>query len=266
MDINNLPKDFSNSAQLEKYAKDLTEIYKIEKEKSKKLEAANHQLERYADDLSKTFVELQSANQELQEAYLDTIHRLVIAAEYKDEDTGAHIARMSQYSVLIAEKLGMPAKEVQNIQYAAPMHDVGKIGIPDRILMKPGKLTDEEFDLMKTHTTIGAKILTNAKAEVLKVAGQIAISHHEKWNGTGYPQGLAGVTIPLAARIVGLVDVFDALTSKRLYKDPFPVKVALDIIKKERGHHFDPDIVEIFFENIDEILKVKTEVDPVEDV
>jgi putative two-component system response regulator len=146
------------------------------------------------------------------------------------------------------------------------MHDVGKIGIPDNILMKPGKLTDEEFDFMKTHTTIGAKILVDSKAEILQLAQQIAISHHEKWNGRGYPQGLAGDTIPLAARIVGLTDVFDALTSKRPYKDPFPVEVALDIIKKERGEHFDPDVVDVFFENIDEILKIKDEVDADGDV
>ena len=146
------------------------------------------------------------------------------------------------------------------------MHDVGKIGIPDNILMKPGKLTDEEFDFMKTHTTIGAKILVDSKAEILQLAQQIAISHHEKCNGRGYPQGLAGDTIPLAARIVGLTDVFDALTSKRPYKDPFPVEVALDIIKKERGEHFDPDVVNVFFENIDEILKIKDEVDADGDV
>jgi len=206
-------------------------------------------------------IELKAANQELQESYLDTIHRLVMAAEYKDETTGDHIIRMSSYSALIAEKVGLPAEAVQNIQYAAPMHDIGKIGIPDNILMKPGKLTDEEFDFMKTHTTIGATILADSKAEVLQLAKQIALSHHEKWNGRGYPQGLAGDTIPLAARIVGLADVFDALTSKRPYKDPFPVEVALDIIKKERGQDFDPDVVDVFFENLDEILKIKAEVD-----
>ena len=132
--------------------------------------------------------------------------------------------------------------------------------------MKLGKLTDEAFDFMKTHTTIGAKILADSKAEILLLAQQIAISHHEKWNGRGYPQGLAGDTIPLAARIVGLTDVFDALTSKRPYKDPFLIEVALDIIKEERGEHFDPDIVDVFFENIDEILKIKDEVGSAEDM
>jgi len=139
------------------------------------------------------------------------------------------------------------------------MHDVGKIGIPDNILTKPGKLTDEEFDFMKTHTNIGAKILVNSKAEILQLAHQVAISHHEKWNGRGYPQGLSGTKIAIAGRIVGLADVFDALTSKRPYKDPYPVEVACDIIKKESGQHFDSELVDIFMENIDEILKIKEE-------
>ncbi len=263
---NNLPHETSTIIQLKKYADDLNTVYQSEKQKRKELQAGKEQLVKFADDLNKTALELKSAHQELEESYLDTIHRLVLAAEYKDEDTGAHIVRMSRYSALIAAKLGLPGEEVQNIEYAAPMHDVCKIGIPDNILMKPGKLTAEEFEIMKTHTTIGAKILAYSKAEILQLAQQIAISHHEKWNGRGYLQGLAGDTIPLAARIVGLTDVFDALTSKRPYKDPFPVEVALDIIKKERGEHFDPDVVDVFFENIDEILKIKDEVDAEGDV
>ena len=255
-----MPGYSSDADQLRKYAKDLAEVYKSEKQKRKELDAANQQLTKYADDLNSTILKLKTANQELQEAYLDTIHRLILAAEYKDEDTGDHIVRMSRYAALIAQKLGLPDRDVQNILYAAPMHDVGKIGIPDSILMKPGKLTDEEFDTMKTHTTMGAKILANPRAKLLKIAEQIAISHHEKWNGKGYPQGLSGDEIPLFGRIVGLADVFDALTSKRPYKDPFPVEVAIDIIKKERGQHFDPDVVDVFLENIDEILKIKSEV------
>jgi putative two-component system response regulator len=251
---------------LKKYAEDLAEVYKSQKIKGKELQTAKRQLVKYADDLNKAIQDLKGAHRELQEAYLDTIHRLVLAAEYKDEDTGDHIVRMSRYSALIAEKLRLPAEEVQNLLYASPMHDIGKIGIPDSILMKPGKLTEEEFETIKTHPTIGEKILADSKAAVLKLAGQIALSHHEKWNGRGYPQGLAGDNIPLTARIVGLVDVFDALTSKRPYKDPFPVEVALDIIKKDRGEHFDPDVVDVFLENIDEILKIKAKVVSAEDV
>ncbi|MCD6153430.1 MAG: HD domain-containing protein [Syntrophobacterales bacterium] len=260
MGKNSLLADSSDADQLRKYARDLAEVYKSEKQKRKELDAANQQLTKYADDLNSAILKLKAANQELQEAYLDTIHRLVLAAEYKDEDTGDHIIRMSRYAALIAEKLGLPDRDVQNILYAAPMHDIGKIGIPDSILMKPGKLTDEEFDTIKTHTAMGARILANSRAKLLKIAEQIAISHHEKWNGKGYPQGLSGDEIPMVGRIVGLADVFDALTSKRPYKDPFPVEVAIDIIKKERGQHFDPDVVDAFLKNINEILKIKSEV------
>ena len=264
------PKHLSDTSfaidVLKKYAEDLAEVYKSQKIKGKELQTAKRQLVKYADDLNKAIQDLKGTHRELQEAYLDTIHRLVLAAEYKDEDTGDHIIRMSRYSALIAEKLRLPAEEVQNLLYASPMHDIGKIGIPDSILMKPGKLTEEEFETIKTHPAIGEKILADSKAAVLKLAGQIALSHHEKWNGRGYPQGLAGDNIPLTARIVGLVDVFDALTSKRPYKDPFPVEVALDIIKKDRGEHFDPDVVDVFLENIDEILKIKAEVVSAENV
>jgi putative two-component system response regulator len=231
--------------QLKKYADDLTRVYKSEKHKRK---------------------ELKAANRELQEAYLEIIHRLVLAAEYKDEDTGDHIVRMSRYSALIAEKLGLQDKEVQDILCAAPMHDVGKIGIPDNILLKPAKLTDEEHEIMKTHTTIGAKILANSKAKIIQLAQQIAVSHHEKWNGKGYPQGHSGDKIPQAGRIVALADAFDAITSRRPYQDPYPVEVAFDIIKKERGQHFDPEAVDAFLKNTDGILKIKAEVGSADDV
>jgi len=259
MEKNNLPSKPSDADQLKKYADDLSKVYQSEKQKRKELQVANKQLVKFADDLNKTVKELQGA-------YLDTINRLVLAAEYKDEDTGDHIVRMSRYSAFIAEKLGLPARDVQNIRYAAPMHDVGKIGIPDNILMKPAKLTDEEFDFMKTHSTIGATILADSKADILQLAWQIAVSHHEKWNGRGYPQGFSGDKIPIAGRIVGLADVFDALTSKRPYKVPYPIEVAVDIIKKERGEHFDPDVADIFLENIDEFVKIKEEVGSAEDV
>ncbi len=264
--MDKLSGGYSDFDQLKKYAKDLAEVYKSEKEKRKGLEAANQQLIKYADDLSKTHSDLKSTYQTLQEAYLDTIQRLVIAAEHKDEDTGDHIVRMSRYSALIAEKLGLPDRDVQNIFYAAPMHDVGKIGIPDSILLKPSKLSDEECEIMKAHTTIGANILVNSKAEILQVAHQIAISHHEKWNGRGYPMGLAGDKIPLAGRIVCLPDTFDALTSRRPYKDPYPVEIAYDIIRKEREQHFDPDIVDAFMDAIEEIQKIKADVGLAEDV
>ncbi len=199
------------------------------------------------------------AHQELHDAHLDTIKRLVLAAEYKDQNTGEHIARVSRYSALIAKKLRLSKEDIQIIRYAAPMHDVGKIGIPDHILLKPDKLTDEEFNIMRTHTTIGAKILSNPRSNVLKCARQIALSHHERFDGTGYPEALFGNKIPIVARIVGLVDTFDALISERPYKGPYSVEGALDIIKKERGEHFDPHIADIFIKSIEEILTINEE-------
>ena len=261
MEANNLTSGLSCFEQLIKYAKDLSEIYSSEQEKRNKLESTAQQLLNYAKDLNRSYLDLKVARSELQEAYLDTIYRLVLAAEYKDEDTGDHIIRMSQYCALIAEKIGLSLDEVQKMLYAAPMHDVGKIGIPDNILMKPGKLTEEEFAIVKTHTIIGAKILENSKSDILNTAEQIAISHHEKWDGTGYPRGLSGTNIPLVGRITSIADVFDALSSKRPYKEPFPPEVVLSILRKERGKQFDPDILDVFLAHIDEISKIKIEVE-----
>lgn len=179
------PRSSVTVDQLEEYAKDFAKVYESEKKTRKELQAANQQLLKYADDMNQTISELKAAHQQLQNSFLDTIHRLALAAEYKDEETGDHIMRMSRYSALIAKELGLPAKEVRNILYAAPMHDLGKIGIPDSILLKPGKLTDEEFGIMKAHTIIGANILAYSKAEILQVAEEIAISHHEKMERQG---------------------------------------------------------------------------------
>ena len=260
METKNLSDTSFALDQLRRYAEDFAEVYKSEKEKRKELLGTNRQLAKYADDLNETISELKAVHQELRESYLETIYRLVLAAEYRDEDTGDHIVRMSRYCALIAGRLRLAPDEVQNMLYAAPMHDVGKIGIPDSILLKPGKLTDEEFEIMKSHAVIGAEILANSKAKILQVAQQIAISHHEKWNGKGYPQGLSRDKIPLVGRIASLADVFDALTSKRPYKEPYPVERAFHIIKEERGEHFDPDMVDVFLQNMDDVLRIKTEV------
>jgi putative two-component system response regulator len=214
----------------------------------------------YRAEILNAHQKLMTAHEELQVSYLDSIHRLVLAAEYKDEDTGDHIIRIGRYSSLLAAQLGLPEKEVAKIGYAAPMHDIGKIGIPDQILLKPGRLTADEFEIMKTHTTIGAHILAQAKSEVIRCAQQIAISHHERWDGKGYPQGLGGDKIPLTGRIVALADTFDALTGRRPYKEPYPLEVTVDIMKKESGSQFDPELLDLFMENIDTIMAIKTEV------
>ena len=197
--------------------------------------------------------------QELKEAYLDTIFRLSVAAEYKDDDTAVHIHRMSRYSAILAEGLGLSFAEVESIRYASPMHDIGKLGVPDSILMKPGKLTPAEFKEMQNHTVFGAKILENAKAELLKVSETIALTHHEKWDGSGYPRGMKGEAIPLSGRIVALADVFDALTTKRCYKPAFSLEESMKIIKEGTGRHFDPQVVLAFNNSIEKILAVKAQ-------
>lgn len=203
---------------------------------------------------------LVAAHEELKTSYLDTIHRLVLAAEYKDEDTGDHIVRIGRFSTLLAKKVGLPEMDIVNISYAAPMHDIGKIGIPDQILLKPGKLTPEEFEVIKSHTMIGAKILAKSKSPIIRYAQQIAISHHERWDGTGYPQGLVGKRIPIAGRIVALADTFDALTSQRPYKPPYPLELSIDIMQRGKGTQFDPDLLTLFLENIDSLVEIKRNV------
>ena len=214
----------------------------------------------------KLLAERNQAFEELKEAYLDTVNRLVLAAEYKDEDTGDHILRMSRYCALLAKKLGLSADDVQMMLYSSPMHDIGKIGIPDSILLKNGKLTDEEFETIKTHTLIGGKILADSKSKILESAQIIALTHHEKWNGTGYPAGICREDIPLFGRIVALVDTFDALTSRRPYKDPYPLEVACDIIRKAREKHFDPDVTDVFLRHVDDLWKIRSQVGETEEI
>ena len=201
--------------------------------------------------------ELKGALERIKAASLDTIYRLSMAAEYRDEDTGAHIKRMSRYSAAVARRMGLDEAAVEIILYAAPMHDLGKIGIPDQILLKPGKLDPIEWDIMKLHTVIGAKILAGSDAEFIRLAASIAECHHEKWDGSGYPRGLQGTDIPIAGRIAAIADVFDALTSRRPYKEPFSVEKTLAIIRDGRQSHFDPDVVDAFLAVQDEVLAIK---------
>ncbi len=193
---------------------------------------------------------------ELKKAQLDTIYRLAKVAEFKDRETGEHIKRMSNVSMYIAEALKKDPDFTELILYASPMHDIGKVAIPDSILLKPGKLTVEEFEIMKTHTTIGAEILKDADTELLKVARRIALYHHEKYDGTGYPEGLKGEDIPVEARIVAVADVFDALVSKRPYKEPWPPEEALKFIVSQKAKHFDPAVVQAFVQVYDRIISM----------
>lgn len=226
-----------------------------------KVKAYNDHMRNYQKDLEaeidRRTKELRQAFERIKTASLDTIYRLARAAEFKDEKTGAHIKRMSHYATAVAVKMGLNKETVEAILYTAPMHDVGKIGVPDHILLKPGGLDTDEWKIMKQHTIIGAKILEGSDAESIKLAEVIALSHHEKWDGSGYPKGLKGSKIPQAGRIAAIADVFDALTSKRPYrKKPFSPKQAFGIIKKGRGSHFDPEVAAAFLAIESEILSI----------
>ena len=212
-------------------------------------------------NLRQKVAELAKAKKNISNAYKGTINRLVLASEHKDNETGNHILRMGRYCVCIAKLYGFDSEMLEEIELAAPMHDVGKIGIKDSILFKNGKLTNEEFDEMKKHTIIGADILKDPDSPILECARQIALYHHEKWNGRGYPHGLKGEEIPIQARIVAISDTFDALTSKRPYKTPYPIDVSCSIIEKGRGEDFDPALVDIFLGNIDKFVTIKNEID-----
>jgi putative two-component system response regulator len=177
---------------------------------------------------------------------LDMIYRLGRAAEYRDNETGNHVKRVSLIAQAVAEELGMDATFCSLIRVASPMHDIGKIGVSDTILLKPGKLTDEEYVLMQNHVKIGAEILANGDSPLLQMAYEIALTHHEKYNGKGYPNGLIGQAIPLSGRIVAIADVFDALTSERPYKNAWSTEEALALIQREKGQHFDPQLVDVF--------------------
>lgn len=188
------------------------------------------------------------------------VMRLLSASEYRDDETGAHIRRIGLYTALIAEELGWDPQSVDDMRLAAPMHDVGKIGIPDSILRKPGGLTPAEFELMKTHTVIGAKILDNPDVPLLRMAKEIALSHHEQWDGSGYPNGLAGEAIPETGRITAVADVYDALVYDRVYRPAFPEEEALAILRDGRGSHFDPRMLDCFFRLLPQIRRIREEV------
>ena len=201
--------------------------------------------------------EVRLATAEIVAREKEVIYRLSKAAEYRDPETGAHIVRMTQYSALIARKLGWQDHDIELILQAAPMHDIGKLGTPDHILLKPAMLTDAEFAIMKQHTVMGAAILRDSSSPMLQLAADIALRHHEKFDGSGYPDNLAGEDIPLAARIVAVADVFDALTSSRPYKKAWEIDRALALLQDNRGKHFDPGCVDVFLGHIDEVLAIR---------
>lgn len=204
----------------------------------------------------KTHLSLVHAD-ELQKTRLEVIQRLGRAAEYKDNETGLHVIRMSHFAQIIAQEIGMDPQWADDLLHAAPMHDIGKIGTPDHILLKPGKLTDEEFAEMKRHPLIGAQILGDSNSRLMKMAHDVALYHHEKWDGSGYPYGLVGDAIPLEARIVALADVFDALCSARPYKPAWPLEKVLDLLRDQQGKHFEPRLVDALMRRLPDLQAVQ---------
>ncbi len=196
---------------------------------------------------------------ELEATRLEIVRRLGMAAEYRDNETGNHIIRMSKMCVHLGKLYGLGRDRQELLLNASPMHDVGKISIPDAVLLKTGKLTPEEWEIMTQHTIIGARLLDGHNSPLMHMARDIALTHHEKWNGSGYPAGLHGSQIPLEGRIVAIADVFDSLTSGRPYKDPYPFSVAFDIMEKERGKHFDPDLTDLFLQHREDFEQIKRE-------
>lgn len=250
-------------AQLFRYASDLQKLLsmqKVSESAESEKDAAYAQLEQYSKDFYKLLEDRETAYDQLAAAHLDTIRRLTVAAEYKDDDTGVHIVRMSEYSALIARTLGRDDNFSKNILMASPMHDIGKIGIPDYILQKPGKLTVEEWAIMKKHPEYGAKILAGSNAPTIQLAAEIALTHHEKYDGSGYPNGLKGDEIPISGRVAAVADVFDALTMNRSYRPAMSEENAIAIIEGGRASHFDPEIVDAFLSVSDEIVETREQI------
>jgi HD-GYP domain-containing protein (c-di-GMP phosphodiesterase class II) len=210
--------------------------------------------------MAATFIENATLYEDLRRSHLETIYRMALVAEYRDqEDTGCHLRRMSRFAGILALGMGLSPAEAEDIRYAAPLHDIGKVAIPDSILRKPGKLTPEEYEEMKKHTVYGAKMLANAESRLLRLAAKVAIGHHERYDGTGYPYGLKGEQISPEARIVTVADVFDALSSKRVYKGEWTVEDALKYVEENAGKLFDPKVVAVLHEKFADVLAARDE-------
>ena len=210
----------------------------------------------YEEKIRRSYQELKKAYEEVQDSYAEMVFRLALVAEYKDDSTGTHLVRIADYSTEIARAMGLSQKDVNYLKYASVMHDIGKLVVPDAILKKASGLTPEEREVIKKHAALGADIFKGSRSPLLKVAKLIALTHHERYDGTGYPNGLKGKNIPLFGRIVALADVFDALTSVRPYKEAYGFDEAMEMIKEQAGKQFDPDVVRVFLKCKKKIRKI----------
>ncbi|HSZ06102.1 MAG TPA: HD domain-containing phosphohydrolase [Solirubrobacteraceae bacterium] len=209
------------------------------------------------DELAQALQELELAETKVWVSQAETILRLARLMEFRDEETGQHLHRMSSYCELLARQTGLPEERCEFLRLASQLHDVGKVAVPDSILLKPGKLTPEEFEVIKGHAETGYQMLAGSASEVVQLGALIARTHHERWDGSGYPRGLAGEDIPLEGRIAAVSDVFDALTSDRVYRSAMPVKSAMQMMSEERGRHFDPDLLDAFLLTLPEIDAIR---------
>lgn len=248
------PVDASELRLRTRWLLDLKRAYDRLSEHGRELERT---VERRTQALRSALEEVTRAKRLTHDAHLDTIRRLMIAAEYKDKDTAGHVERIGIYARMVADELGLSPGVVETIQHAAPMHDIGKLGVPEAILLKPASLDDDEWEIMRSHTTLGARILTGSPAVVIQMGETIALSHHERWDGSGYPNGLSGKEIPLEGRICAVVDVFDALTMDRPYRRAVPVDQVVEMMKDSAGAHFDPEVFDAFLGVLDDIVKVR---------
>lgn len=228
---------------------------------NEELERTNAELDQYKNNLEEKvregLAEILALNREIEETQKEVVFTMGAIGEERSRETGNHVKRVAEYSRLLALGLGMDEAEADLIKLASPMHDIGKVAIPDSILKKAGPLSDEEFELMKSHTTLGYNMLKHSERPILKASAIIAFEHHEKWDGSGYPKGLGGTDIHIYGRITALADVFDALGSERIYKRAWKDQDIFELFRQERGHHFDPELVDIFFDKTEKFLRIR---------
>ncbi|HTA06839.1 MAG TPA: HD domain-containing phosphohydrolase [Solirubrobacteraceae bacterium] len=210
-----------------------------------------------SDELAQAMQNLELSEQKVWVSQAETIFRLARLVEFRDEETGQHVHRMSSYCELLARTLGLPSEDCERLRLASQLHDVGKVAVPDEVLLKPGKLTPDEFEVVKGHAETGYKMLAGSTSELVQLGGAIAYTHHERWDGNGYPRGLSGEEIPLEGRIAAVADVFDALTSDRVYRPALPIKSAMEIMRDERGQHFEAEMLDAFLDAQPEIEEIR---------